>query len=114
MILFVAVTFMFSSAAMADEDARGRDRLAELMAFIRGSEECGDGAVPAQWMAEVLSVYVAAGKDAPTEDEIEAKVGYLDALKFKIGKLKWCVLYAVEMDGAHKMFQFMIRSDVQS
>jgi hypothetical protein len=57
------------------------------MAFIRMSEPCGDAAVPTQWAMEVLAVYMSnmgAGGRAPSKEEIEAKVGYLDALKFKL------------------------------
>ena len=43
---------------------------------------------------------------APAKEEIDAKKQYLTDLRQKIGTLKWCELYAAEMEEAHVILDF--------
>ena len=104
--IFVAAFLALASGANADSDAdadaeldaKGRAKLAELMALIRENETCPK---PESWAFDVIRLYMAAGKQAPPEEEIGAAQADTQALRAKIGEAKWCEYYEAEMAAAH-------------
>ena len=80
-----------SGAFSESEDEAGRAKLAEMMAFLREAPDvCPESPVTDAGGIDVLALYMSLGDKAPSEDEIEAKQVYLQALLRKIGKAKWC------------------------
>lgn len=104
-ILAAALIAFASPAAVAgdDMDAKGRAKLAELMALVRESEKCPQP--PDSWAFDVIGLYVSAGDKAPTEDEIDTAMTETEALRAKIGAAKWCAYYLSQMEAAHAIVQ---------
>jgi hypothetical protein len=95
-----------AAAAFAQDDAAGRAKLAEMVAFFRqASKPCAYtlDATAHAWPAELLSLLFVM-KPPITEDEIAAKEKEVADYKTKLGGQKWCELYAVEMREAHLIF----------
>ena len=93
------------------EDEAGRAKLAEMMAFLREAPDvCPESPVTDAGGIDVLAIYMSLGDKAPSEDEIEAKQAYLQALLKKIGKAKWCQLRVVEMGEAQVIVEMRERA----
>lgn len=108
--LAAPITFALVGSAMAASDSSGakvyspRSLLAEMMAFNRESADfCRETSADDIGGMSVIALYMAAARDKPTEDEIEAKQTYLKDFLAKKGKTKWCVLYHEEMSAAKAM-----------
>jgi hypothetical protein len=86
--------------AADDLDAAGRAKMAEMTAFIRHAPDSCPKAVPDLWIFEALALNMSI-KPPVSEDEIVSKEKYLNGLRSKIGYVKWCALFAVEMEQAH-------------
>lgn len=108
--LAAPIMFALAGSAMAGDDSSGakvyspRSLLAEMMAFNRESHDvCAGTSVDDIGGMSVIALYMAAARDKPTEDEIEAKQTYLKDLLAKNGKTEWCALYHEDMGAAKAM-----------
>lgn len=100
-VLSVGIALLAQSgpALAQSDDAAGRDRVAEMVAFIRrASEACPK--IPELWGTEALALYMVV-EPPISEESIEAKETYVADLRRKIGWVKWCQLYSAEMEEAH-------------
>lgn len=77
-------------------------KLAEMTALARHNEECPD--IPQEWSAAFIVLLMAS---PPSEEQVEAKEREMLALRAKIGKAKWCLLYGVEMKEAYLIYEFV-------
>ena len=98
---------LMSAATFAQDDARGRAKLVEIVAFAKlGAEPCAyalDDAVAKKWNAEVLTLLFKS-KPPLTEEEITAKEKDAQDYRSRLGEFKWCELYAIEMREADISF----------
>jgi hypothetical protein len=109
MIGVVALLFMFSGAASAQENqAAGRAKLAEMIAFIRHASEKCAASVPGSWPMEALSLLMVV-KPPLDEREIVLKEKEVEQYRVRLGLKKWCELYAVEMGEAHAIVELRQR-----
>ncbi len=104
------IMFALAGSAMARDVSSGaevyspRGLLAEMMAFNRESADiCRESLADDIGGTSVRALYMAAAKDNPTEDEVEAKQTYLKDLLAKNGKREWCALYHEDMGVAKPM-----------
>jgi hypothetical protein len=93
------VAFGASAAVAQDDNAAGRAKLAEIVAFVRDASEPCAGSTPPGTMRAALALFVAA-KPPLTEAEIATKQIEVQAYRARLGDEKWCQLYAVEMTEA--------------
>jgi hypothetical protein len=102
----VILTALIGSAN-AQDDAKGRAKLVEIVAFAKlGAQPCAyalDDAVAKKWNAEVLTLLFAL-KPPLTDAEIAAKEKEAQDYRSQLGETKWCELYAVEMREADLIF----------
>ena len=108
--LAAPIMFALAGSAMAGDDGSGakvyspRSLLAEMMAFNRQSlDVCPETSADDTGGMSVITLYMAAARDKPTEDEIEAKQTYLKDFLAKNGKTEWCALFHEEMGVAKAM-----------
>jgi hypothetical protein len=103
----IALLMLFLVPAVAQDDARGRAKLVEIVAFAKlGAEPCAyalDGALAKKWNAEVLTLLFTL-KPPLTDAEIAAKEKEAQDYRARLGESKWCELYAVEMREADLIF----------
>ncbi len=109
--VWAAVMIGAGMATAFSEDEAGRAKLAEMMAFLREAPDvCPASPVTDAGGSDVLALYMSLGDKAPSEDEIEAKQAYLQALLKKMGKAKWCQLRVVEMGEAQIIVEMRERA----
>jgi hypothetical protein len=92
--------------ATAQDDAAGRAKLAEMVAFFRlASQPCASALDSSAhtWPADLLTLLMTL-KPPITEAEITAREKEAQDYRFRLGDAKWCELYAVEMREAHLIF----------
>jgi len=83
-------------------DEAGMTKLAEMTALARHNEGCPE--IPQEWSAAFIVLLMAS---PPSEEQVEGKELEMLALRAKIGKAKWCLLYSVEMKEAYLIYQFV-------
>jgi hypothetical protein len=115
MKLSTAIAFLtlLSVPAVAQDDAKGRAKLVEIVAFAKlGAEPCAyalDATVAKKWNAEVLTLLFTL-KPPLTDAEIAAKEKEAQDYRARLGESKWCELYAVEMREADSIFSMATHS----
>ena len=87
-----------------DSQQLGMEKMAEMTAMFRHNDDCPS--VPPAWSSAFVMLMMT---HPPSEAQVEAKERETLALRDKIGKPKWCQLYAVEMQEAYTIFQFAIQ-----
>ncbi|MGO9004531.1 MAG: hypothetical protein ACLQIQ_05410 [Beijerinckiaceae bacterium] len=97
-------------SAAQDYNAAGRAKMAEMMAFIRQASTSCPKSFPDSYVFETLALYMAI-KPPVTEEDIEEKEKYVIDLRGRIGQVKWCQLYAVEMGEAHMIVHLRDNND---
>jgi hypothetical protein len=110
-ILYLCGTLLVGQAAPAKAEDTPREKLAEMVAFIRLAEPC-DGVVqvPPDYVMEALSLLLVV--DPPiSEKMIEAKEEVVKDYRAKLGLARWCRLYAVEMGEVNAIEKLMLRPD---
>ncbi|HUN95312.1 MAG TPA: hypothetical protein VMU69_03615 [Bradyrhizobium sp.] len=95
---------MFAPPTAAELDRLGMQKLAEITAMSRHNETCPE--VPREWSAALIILLM---KNPPAEEEVEAQEHDTLALRSRIGRAKWCELYAVEMQEAYLIFQMLLQ-----
>ena len=88
----------------SNDDTRqlGMEKLAEMTAMSRHNDHCPS--VPPAWSSAFIVLMMT---HTPSEAQVEAKERETLALRNKIGKHKWCLLYRVEMQEAFSIYRFM-------
>lgn len=102
-ILSLALSYPRESTAEQIAPARN-EKLAEMAAMARHNESCPD--IPKQWALAYLTLLVTA---PPSEEQVVIEERKTLALRRKIGIVRWCQLYSVEMEQAFLIYQYMIR-----
>lgn len=106
-VLALLSAILWTAAAFAQDDAKGRAKLVEIVAFAKlGAQPCAyalDDAVAKKWNAEVLTLLFAL-KPPLTDAEIAAKEKEAQDYRTQLGETKWCELYTVEMREADLIF----------
>jgi hypothetical protein len=101
---------LLSFAALAQNDAAGRAKFAEQVAFLRlASQPCAsalDASARTHWPGELLALFSQV-KPPITDEEIAAKEKEVQGFRSQLGDAKWCELYAVEMREAHLIFSMV-------
>jgi hypothetical protein len=94
----------FEPPTDAELDRLGMQKLAEMTAMSRHNETCPS--VPDEWSAAYLVLLI---KNPPSEEDVEAQERDTLALRKRIGKIKWCQLYSVEMQEAYLLLQLLMQ-----
>jgi hypothetical protein len=79
------------------------EKLAEMTAVSRHSETCPD--VPREWSAAFVVLLLT---KAPSEEQVESQEKKMLAVRDRIGEVRWCQLYSVEMEEAYQVYRFLI------
>ena len=88
-----------------DERTLATNKLAEMAALSRHSEDCPE--VPREWS---IALILLESVNPLSDEQIAAKESEMLALRTQIGDEKWCLLYAVEMKEAYLVVQYIVQN----
>ena len=92
-------------ALSSNEKKLAANKLAEMVALSRHSEDCRD--VPREWS---IALILLESVNPLSEGQIAAKEDEMLALRTQIGDEKCCLLYAVEMKEAYLIVQYIVQN----